>query len=183
MDLINWQRSVYQLWKSGICVCLWFKKENIFTPHGKPTLYVSKGSHEFKGKDQRHFTNNMFSFHLPVLNHCKMPSSYNKTMHTALVHKANGVLWKQWQKQKSKGQLGTHAFISFSSHFAIQRFSDITWVLHGRIVVEEEDSPLLKILRGDNREWSTQLFFHLLGGLTLLNESIETIAMWYAHVV
>ena len=37
---------------------------------------------------------------------------------------------------------------------------------------EKKDSPLLKILRGDNREWSIQLFFHLLGGLTLLNKSI-----------
>lgn len=31
---------------------------------------------------------------------------------------------------------------------------------------EEEDSPLMKILRGHNRERSVQLFFHLLGGLT-----------------
>lgn len=38
---------------------------------------------------------------------------------------------------------------------------------------EEEDSPLLKVLRRYNRQWSIQLFFHLLGGLTLLNKSIR----------
>lgn len=69
-------------------------------------------------------------------------------------------------KNKNQGQLDTHAFISFC-----QRFTDNqtpAWP-HGG---EEEDSPLMKILRGDNRERSIQLFFHLFGGLTLSNKSI-----------
>lgn len=53
-------------------------------------------------------------------------------------------------KTKVKGKkswVEAHAFISFSSHFAIESFVPL-WPHYG----EEEDSPLLKILRGDNRQ-------------------------------
>lgn len=99
-------------------------------------------------------------------------------MHTVLhinIHGEQKMEQDENDETKVKGQLDTHAFIS-----SCQRFTDdqtLVWP-HGG---EEEDSPLMKILRGHNRERSIQLFFHLLGGLTLSNKSLRMLKhiWWY----
>ena len=126
-----------------VCILSYFISQHLENPvPSKQWLVNHRDSdeepHYIKGKHPKHFPNMMFTLFLSVSNHSEIKKNHLWKLSFNKCHITKAMLKKKTKNKKTKpikGQVGTHAFISFSSHFAIKGFAGKIRLPHGHIGV------------------------------------------------